>query len=466
MILSAMRTDNRKRPEPARRILDYIDYKKRMDTITYFKERFKPGQPNGKEGSLHAIREDAFHTFNTLGIPTGKQEEWKYTRIKGLFNKDYLFGDTLSSSTLSQEQIFKDGKLTGHEQANILVFINGLFSIPLSVICSPELQVMPLEQASSGEYKDIISKHLGHSSAYIGDGINALNTAFFHGGAFIQVKRGQVTQHPVYIYHIADASQGNIFAQPRTLVHLGENAHLQIVETFITLGGQESFTNKVTEIVVEKDARLEYYKIQNDNSRASQVSTTHIRQIGKSHTLCIVISLGGAVIRNNLNLIFEAPNCESHLYGLYCLNNQSHIDNHTVVDNTMPNCLSNELYKGIVTDQATAVFNGKIFVRKDAQKTNAYQSNKNLLLTDTATVNSKPQLEIFADDVKCSHGCTVGSLDEEALFYLRSRGLHEDYARSLLLQAFALDILEKIKSVPIRTYVNDLISQRLEIDLS
>jgi Fe-S cluster assembly protein SufD len=437
-----------------------------MDTITYFKERFKPGQPNGKEGSLHAIREDAFRTFNTLGIPSGKQEEWKYTRIKQVFNKDYQFADAPSSSSLSPDDIFGTGKLTGHEQANILVFVNGLFSIPLSVICSPQLLVIPLEQAACGEYKDIVSRHLGHSGTYVGDGINALNTAFFHGGAFIQVKPGQITQHPVYIYHIADARQGNIFAQPRTLVHISENAQLQMVETFSTLGSQESFTNKVTEIVVEKGARLEYYKIQNDNSQASQVSTTHIRQIGKSHTHSVVISLGGALIRNNLNLIFESAYCESHLYGLYCLNNQSHVDNHTVVDNIMPNCLSNELYKGIVTDQATAVFNGKIFVRKDAQKTNAYQSNKNLLLTDTATVNSKPQLEIFADDVKCSHGCTVGSLDEEALFYLRSRGLHEDYARSLLLQAFALDILEKIKSVPIRTYVNDLISKRLEIEVS
>jgi len=216
---------------------------------------------------------------------------------------------------------------------------------------------------------------------------------------------------------------------------------------------------------VEQDARLEYYTIQNDSNQSSQVNTTHIRQTGRSHTHSVIISLNGALIRNNLNLVFEAPYCESRLYGLYCLNGQSHIDNHTVVDNTKPNCLSNELYKGIVGGNATAVFNGKIFVRQDAQKTNAYQSNKNILVSDTATVNSKPQLEIFADDVKCSHGCTVGSLDDEALFYLRSRGLSEDHAKSLLLQAFALDILEKINSVPVRTYVNELRSQRLEIDL-
>jgi Fe-S cluster assembly protein SufD len=178
----------------------------------------------------------------------------------------------------------------------------------------------------------------------------------------------------------------------------------------------------------------------------------------------VIISLNGDIVRNNLNIVFDAEYCESHLYGLYCLKGQTHIDNHTVVDNVKPHCFSNELYKGIMDENATGVFNGKIFVRKDAQKTNAYQSNKNILLSENASVNTKPQLEIFADDVKCSHGCTVGSLDEEALFYLRSRGLNKENARSLLLRAFAIDILEKIQLEPIRSYVEKLISQRLEID--
>jgi Fe-S cluster assembly protein SufD len=280
---------------------------------------------------------------------------------------------------------------------------------------------------------------------------------------FIYVKKGQVPEHPVYIYHISDTREINTFSQPRSLFYVAENASLQVVETFITIGPQESFTNHVTEIVVEKEARLEYYKIQNDAPHASQVSTTHIRQTGKSYTHSVVISLNGGLIRNNLNIVLDADRCESHLYGLYCVKGQTHIDNHTVVDNAQPNCFSNELYKGIMDDNATGVFNGKIFVRRDAQKTNAYQSNKNVLLSDSASVNTKPQLEIFADDVKCSHGCTVGSLDEEALFYLRSRGVGKDDARSLLLQAFAIDILENIKPAPIRAYVDQLISKRLEL---
>jgi Fe-S cluster assembly protein SufD len=241
---------------------------------------------------------------------------------------------------------------------------------------------------------------------------------------------------------------------------------LQVVETYTTIGKAESFTNEVMEMVVEEDAMVEYYKIQHDAGHANQVSTTHIRQTGKSYVHAVTISLNGAMIRNNLNIVLEAERCEAHLYGLYFLHGKSHIDNHTVVDNVKPNCFSNELYKGIINDQATAVFNGKIFVQPQAQKTNAYQSNKNILLSDTASVNTKPQLEIFADDVKCSHGCTVGRLDEEGLFYLRSRGISEKIARSLLVHAYAIDILEHIKLAPIRMYVDQLISERLEFDIA
>ncbi|HKZ66526.1 MAG TPA: Fe-S cluster assembly protein SufD, partial [Chitinophagaceae bacterium] len=220
------------------------------------------------------------------------------------------------------------------------------------------------------------------------------------------------------------------------------------------------------EIVVEKDALMEYYKIQNESNHSSNVSTTHIRQVGKSYTHAVTISLDGGIVRNNLNVVLDAEHCESHLYGLYFQKGKSHIDNHTLVDNVKPNCFSNELYKGIIDDNATAVFNGKIYVQPDAQKTNAYQSNKNVLLSDSASVNTKPQLEIFADDVKCSHGCTVGKLNEEGLFYLQSRGITEKNARSLLLHAFAVDILEHIKPAPIREYVDRLISERLEFNIS
>jgi Fe-S cluster assembly protein SufD len=435
-----------------------------MNTTTYFKEYFDRLQSADANSSLATIRQQAFNEFNRLGIPSVKQEAWKYTQIGKLFEKDYQFAIHYEPASITSAEVDAI-RMPGHEQANELFFVNGIFSLPLSTIRSPQLVVASLEDAAGNEYQEIVNKNFGHSTAYINDGINALNTAFIHGAVFIHVKRNQVVEHPVYIYHLSDARFSNTLSQPRSLVHVSENAQLHLVETFATIGTQESFTNQVIEIIVEKDARVDYYKIQNDSSINSQVNTTHIRHVGKSYTNTVVISLGGNIIRNNLNIIFDAEHCESHLYGLYCLNGRTHVDNHTIVDNVKPNCLSNTLYKGIVDDFATGIFNGKIFVRKDAQKTNAYQSNKNILLSDGASVNTKPQLEIFADDVKCSHGCTVGSLDDEALFYLRSRGIDKDKARSLLLHAFAKDILENIKLAPIRLFVNKLISDRLQIDI-
>jgi Fe-S cluster assembly protein SufD len=219
------------------------------------------------------------------------------------------------------------------------------------------------------------------------------------------------------------------------------------------------------EMAVEQDANVEYYKLQYENSRSNQVSTTHIRQLGKSYVHTVVISLDGGIVRNNLNIIMEAERCEAHLYGLYFLHGNTHVDNHTIVDNRKPYCFSNEFYKGIINDSATGVFNGKIYVQPDAQKINAYQSNKNILLSDTASVNTKPQLEIFADDVKCSHGCTIGQLDEEAMFYLRARGVREKTAKALLVHAFAVDVLEHIKPAAIRRFIDDIISERLDFEL-
>jgi Fe-S cluster assembly protein SufD len=433
-----------------------------MNTIEYYKERFDQLQTSDADTSLTTVRKNAFNHFRKAGIPTTKNEEWKYTRIGNLFNKEYQFPAKADVSPAMVAGLH-DLRLPGYQQANELIFVNGYFNSSLSSILSAELVVMQLEKAAASiEYRNIVEQHLGHSAQYIKDGIHALNTAFVKGAVFIHVSKGKIAEHPVYIYNITDASAGNILSQPRILVHIGEGAQIQLVETYSTIGIAESFTNQVMELVVEKDAMLEYYKIQNDAATASLVSTTHFRQTGKSYIHTVSVSLDGSIVRNNLNVVLDAEHCEAHIYGLYFQGGHSHIDNHTTVDNVKPHCYSNELYKGIINGDASAVFNGKIFVRPQAQKTNAYQSNKNILLSDNASVNSKPQLEIFADDVKCSHGCTVGQLDEDALFYLQSRGIKESTARSLLVRAFASDILEHIKLEPIRKHVEQLISKRLE----
>jgi Fe-S cluster assembly protein SufD len=432
-----------------------------MNTIETIKERYQQLQSKNGSSALTSIEQNAFNAFSTLGIPTVKHEEWKYTRISGVLAKEYAFApERLSLSPKDIDAV----RLPAYEQANELVFVNGLYSGSLSTIRSKDLVIQSLEEASANEYKEVVAQHLGHSGKYIKDGIHALNTAFAQEGIFIYVRKGKVVEHPVYIYNITDARSANILSQPRSLVYVAEHAQVQIVETYATLGNSDSFTNQVMELVIEKDALVEYYKIQNDVAHSNQVSTTHFRQAGKSVVNAVTVSLNGGIVRNNLNVALEADHNEAHFYGLYFLRGNTHVDNHTVVDNVKPNCLSNELYKGIIDDNATAVFNGKIFVERDAQKTNAFQSNKNILLSDAATVNTKPQLEIYADDVKCSHGCTVGQLDEEALFYLRSRGIGEKAAKSLLVHAFAIDILEHIKLEPIRNLVDQLISERLEFE--
>jgi len=433
-----------------------------MDTITYFKERFEQMQADAVNTHIKSLRDEAFNEFSEVGIPTVKHEEWKYTRINDFFSKDYHFSTDLKEQSFKKED-FEAIKLPAHDEANVVTFVNGHYHPELSKLRSDELEIMPLQEAAHNEFASIVEKHLGHSADYHKDGVNALNTAFIQEGVFVHVLKGRTAKHPVYLYNITDARGGNIFAQPRVLVHVDENAHVQIVETFATIGADESFTNQVIEMAVEKDAVLEFYKIQNDAPNSTVVSTTHVHQVGTSIANVITVSLSGGLVRNNLNMVMSAPNSLANMYGLYLQNGNTHVDNHTVVDNREINCVSNELYKGVLNGNATGVFNGKIFVRQIAQKTSAYQSNKNILLSENASVNTKPQLEIFADDVKCSHGCTVGQLDEDALFYMKSRGIADHTAKALLLQGFALDILEKIKPGEIRLYVDELVKKQLNM---
>ena len=391
---------------------------------------------------------------------TNFKEEWKYTNISSLFEKTYVAG---AAEVTAQD--LDALRMPGHHKANELVFVNGRYAPALSQVLSAEteLLIMPLKEALKGSYKELAVKYLNASGEYIKDGVHALNGEHMAEGMFIYVPKGVSPQHPVYIYHVLDGRQAPVMAQPRNLIYADQASRLQLTETYATLGSCDSFCNEVLEIVAAQDAYVEYYKLQNDAAHASQVNTTHISQIGRSYVHTVVITLGGGIVRNNMNLVLDAANNEAHMYGLYLLKGKTHVDNHTLIDNKQPGCFSNQLYKGIADDSSTAVFNGRIMVQPDAQKTNAYQSNKNILLSDNATVNAKPQLEIFADDVKCSHGCTVGQLDEEALFYLRARGIPRAEAEVLLLQAFAADVVAQIKPMAIRAYAERLILEHLSI---
>ncbi len=424
--------------------------------IELIKERLESLDANTPD-TLSEVRKKGLEVFESKGIPSTRNEEWKYTRVGSLFNTDFSLGDAESDAP-----DFSSHYLPGHENANVWVFLNGKFSPAQSRFLSRDLEVLSLDEASE-KYAELIKPNLGHSNAYLQDGINAMNTALINGGVFVLAPKGKIVDAPVYVYHITDGRANNMLSQPRSFVYLQQASQLQMIETYISAGNMESLTNQVLEVVVEQDAVFDYLKLQNDASHASQVNTTHIRQVGKSLVHTVAVSLNGKLVRNNTNILMESANCEAHLYGLYIQDGSCHVDNHTVVDNKQPNCFSNQLYKGVLKDEAVGVFNGKIFVRPIAQKTNAFQSNKNILLSDKASINTKPQLEIFADDVKCSHGCTIGKIDEEGLFYLQSRGIPEETAKSLVLHSFTMDVLAEIKIEAIRNYIDELISEKLNL---
>lgn len=432
-----------------------------QNDVAFLKQSFEHLQQTDAESPFALLRKEAFQDFDTMGLPTSRHEEWKYTRVSPLFRNAYQVNGNAYKETLSDAEI-QQALLPDHDKTYNLFFINGRYAADKSHIPAEAIAIVPLEAAAvSVHYMEIISTHLNHSREYVKDGINALNTAFLKGGVLIYMKPGQKLDRPLHIYHLLDTRQTPVLALPRSLVYLAKGAELNIAEVYKTIGQETSLTNQVAEIVLEEASVMNYWKIQHDVSHAHLINTTHFRQLGKSLLNIVTISLSGGTIRNNLHTVMEASHAESHMYGLYYLKGKTHVDNHTVVDNTVPDCLSNELYKGVLDEESVAAFNGKIFVRKDAQHTNAFQSNKNILLSDDASVNTKPQLEIFADDVKCSHGCTVGCLDEEALFYLQSRGVSREKAVSLLLHSFASDVIEKIADDNLKAYVEQIIEKHL-----
>jgi len=397
-------------------------------------------------------RKEAIYHFEKLGFPTTKNEEWKYTNITSALKKEFSLNVPPSVSQADLEDfLYKD------LDAHVLVFVNGHYSKEFSKVSAQDgLTVKPFAEADPAILEKYFSKGFSTNDAF-----TYLNTAFAQSGSFIKVAKGKVIDKPIVLHFISDARTLNVFSQPRNIFFAEENSQVKIIESYHTLGNNSSFQNIVTEIILQRDAQVEYYKIQNESSNAYHVGTTQVHQDGKSNFSATTISLSGSIIRNNLNIVLNSEYSEATMYGLSLINGNQHVDNHTIVDHAKPNCYSNELYKAILDDKSSGVFNGKIFVKQDAQKTNAFQSNKNILLSKDASMNTKPQLEIFADDVKCSHGATIGQLDEEPLFYLRSRGISEAKAKALLVMAFAQDIIDHIKIEPLKEALLKVISKRL-----
>ena len=412
-------------------------------------QEYKTFAPNASAAVSKVLREESIKQVDEWGIPTIKQEEWKYTNLKSILETPFK----LHAS---------NGKVEGIHYYNIdaykLVFVNGVLNASLSDTKGIEAfaTLKPISEVEPATAEKYFNKFHPFK-----DGLQASNLAFAQHGVYLHVAKGKELPKPIVVYFLADTTQEPILAQPRNLVVLEQGATAKWIESFQSTGNDTSFTNICSEFFLHQDSRLEQYKFQQENDKAYHVGTSQVVHLEKSYSHSAVMTWSGALVRNNLNIHLGADYCEAHLYGLYLGNSNRHIDNHTLVDHAMPNCYSNELYKGILDDQSTGVFNGKIWVQKDAQKTNAFQSNKNVLLSAKATMNTKPQLEIFADDVKCSHGATVGQLDEEALFFLRARGIPLAQARLLLMQAFSDDVLNKITIPKLQEEITATIAQRL-----
>ena len=399
---------------------------------------------------MRNLRNQAIDCVQSLGFPGKKDEAWKYTSLSGVLREPLTV----------QEQCDPPASVHGIAglDAHTGVFVGDTRSDSLSSLASlPEgVIVSSLTSAPPA----LVAAHLGQHATISGRAFVALNTAFLRNGAFVYMPDGTVCEQPIHIVH-ALTGAGATLAQPRTLVVAGTGAQLRLIETVEAHLSGSSLINGVTEIFVGPDAHVSRFEIQDPANHISVVSTLDVYQNGGSHFQNNTFTFGGNVMRNNINMLPDAEGCETLLHGLFIARGHSHIDNHTLVDHAKPRCFSSENYRGILDGHATGVFNGKVLVRQDAQQINAYQTNKSIVLANTARMYAKPELEIYADDVKCSHGATTGQLNEEALFYLRSRGLTLSQARTLMLQAFARDIIEKVPLQPLR----DALDQRVAAGL-
>ncbi len=407
------------------------------------------------EDAFASSRYEAKLALEKLGLPTGKTEEYKHSAITRLLEKNFQSLEVTNTASDIGIDSFRINGLDTY----VGVFINGVFKEKYSTLSSKEFTLKSLEKAAT-ENKEIVETYLSKLADVSTDAFVALNTASWNHGLFIEIKNNTKVNKPIIIHHITDATKGTVVTATRNIVVLGTSSEVSIIEKYDSVG-EANFATAVNEFIVGENAGLTYKLVQNDAGKRHQFNHTVIHQKRNSRVNCFTLALNGKLIRNNLHLILDGEGIDSHLYGLYLLNGDTQADNHTVVDHRKPNSISNEMYKGVLDGNSKGIFNGKIFVRPDAQKTNAFQSNRNVILSDNAAVHTKPQLEIWADDVKCSHGCTSGQLDEEALFYLQSRGINKKSAQSLLLYAFVGEVINKITNEALRTYIDSLVSERL-----
>ena len=410
---------------------------------------------------IHEIRTEALENFEKLGFPTKKLEDWKYTSLNAVLKNDF-------SIFLNKENSVQFADVKNYFIHDIdtfkVVFIDGKYSSFLSDVTHDGKDICLLSSAlSKSKYSSVIENYFNKVAKQ--DNLTSLNTAFANEGAYIYIPKNVEVEKPIQIINFTTGSEAATIVQPRNLIVVEENAHVQIIERHQSLTSNAVLSNVVTEIFAGRNATVDYYKIQNDEVNASLVDNTFIDQKSNSVVSMHTFSFGGNITRNNLSFYQNGEHIDSILKGISIIEGKQHVDHHTLVHHIEPNCESHQDYKGIFNDRSTGVFNGKVIVNKEAQKTNAYQQNNNVLISDKATINAKPQLEIFADDVKCSHGCTIGQLDNDALFYMQQRGIPIKEGKALLMYAFANTVLESVKIPEVKSRITKLIADKLGINI-
>ena len=409
---------------------------------------FAPGVGENGDRWVHPLREEARDQLAATGLPTTKDEAWRFTNVAPLTRVPFQLA-ARPGREVALDEIARFA--LGVPDVCRMVFVDGLFAPELSQVwCIPEeVTAMPLD-AAMREVPDMVRPHLGGVVNTRKHPFAALNTAFVRHGAFVSIPDGFTLPNPLYILFVSTGGVGPTVTHPRVLIVAGAGSEATIVEGYMGFEGAEYFTNAVTEIVLGENAHLDHVKIEEEGHEAFHIAATQVEQQRSSSYTSNSISLGGGLVRNDIGSTLAGEGVDCTLNGLYLASGDQLVDNHTAIDHAEPHSQSRELYKGVMDDRSRAVFNGRVLVRQDAQKTDARQSNRNLLLSEDCLVNTKPELEIYADDVKCAHGATIGQLDEESIFYLRSRGIDRKSARSILTYAFASEIVEGIRVVPVR----------------
>jgi Fe-S cluster assembly protein SufD len=416
-------------------------------------------QRRAPEGVLRT-REEALHRFLSLGFPTTREEEWRFTSVVPIAERAFTLARPVASN--ASDDVIAPFRPAAAPAAE-LVFVNGHYDPALSRHGTLPQGLRVENLGAVLGRGDEVNRHLAAVAGFERHPFVALNTAFLDDGACVRLPDGMILQQPIHLLFVVmgETNGQSIMVHPRVMVVLGANSQASIVETYVGAPGARYFTNAVTEIVLGENAVLDHYTLQYESTDAYHVGSIHVRAQRSATCAAHSISLGGALVRNDVVAVLNGEGVECTLNGLYVASDERLVDNHTTIDHAQPHCGSREVYKGILADRARGVFNGKIIVRPDAQKTDAKQTNRALLLSADAQINTKPQLEIFANDVKCTHGAAVGQLDDEALFYLRSRGLSDAAARQLLIHAFAADVLSRLPLAQVRAGVEARVEQQL-----